>query len=245
MNQNFSEHIINKHERIVLHLCLHSVSSSTYRPVCILSFLSTAETDVLVQALSQSTDGVVVSFVVVLKFPNVTIRTTKTVESVQLNGVVVSVVVVFKFPNITIRTTKTVESFQLSGVVVNVVVVLKFPNVTIRTTKTVESVQLSGVVVSVVVVLKFPNITIKTTKKVESVQLNGVVVSFVVVLKFPNITIRTTKTVESIQLKGRIKIVGSLPPFHPPLHLCYYLPKHIVLLFDSWKPFGHLQLLLS
>ena len=187
VNQNFSEHIINKHERIVLHLCLHSVSSSTYRPVCILSFLSTAETDVLVQALSQSTDGVVVSFVVVLKFPNVTIRTTKTVESVQLNGVVVSVVVVFKFPNITIRTTKTVESFQLSGVVVNVVVVLKFPN----------------------------------------------------------ITIRTTKTVESIQLKGRIKIVGSLPPFHPPLHLCYYLPKHIVLLFDSWKPFGHLQLLLS
>ena len=187
MNQNFSEHIINKHERTVLHLYLHSVSSSTYRPVCILSFLSTAETDVLVQALSQSTDGVVVSFVVVLKFPNVTIRTTKTVESVQLNGVVVSVVVVFKFPNITIRTTKTVES----------------------------------------------------------VQLNGVVVSFVVVLKFPNITIRTTKTVESIQLKGRIKIVGSFPPFHPPLHLCYYLPKHIVLLFDSWKPFGHLQLLLS
>ena len=42
----------------------------TYRPVCILSFLSTAETDVLVPVLSQSTDGVVVSFVVVLKFPN-------------------------------------------------------------------------------------------------------------------------------------------------------------------------------
>ena len=187
VNQNFSEHIRNKHERTVLHLCLHSVSSSTYRPVCILSFLSTAETDVLVQALSQSTDGVVVSFVVVLKFPNVTMRTTKTVESVQLNGVVVSVVVVFKFPNITIRTTKTVESFQLSGVVVSVVVVLKFPNVTIR----------------------------------------------------------TTKTVESIQLKGRIKIVGCFPPFYLPLHLCYYLPKHIVLLFDSWKPFGHLQVLLS
>ena len=158
VNQNFSEHIINKHERIVLHLCLHSVSSSTYRPVCILSFLSTAETDVLVQALSQSTDGVVVSFVVVLKFPNVTIRTTKTVESVQLNGVVVSVAVV---------------------------------------------------------------------------------------LKFPNMTIRTTKTVESIHLKGRIKIFGCFPPFYLPLHLCYYLPKHIVLLFDSWKPFGHLQLLLS
>ena len=96
VNQNFSEHIINKHERTVLHLCLHSVSSSTYRPVCILSFLSTAETDVLVPALSQSTDGVVVSFVVALKFPNVTIRTTKTVESVQLNGAVV----ILKFPNI-------------------------------------------------------------------------------------------------------------------------------------------------
>ena len=159
----------------------------TYRPVCILSFLSTAETDVLVPVLSQSTDGVVVSFVVVLQFPNVTIRTTKTVESVQL----------------------------------------------------------SGGVVSVVVVLKFPNITIKTTKTVESVQLNGVVVSFVVVLKFPNMTIRTTKTVESIQLKGRIKIVGCFPPFYLPLHLYYYLPKHTVLLFDSWKPFGHLQLLLS
>ena len=64
----------------------------TCRPVCILSFLSTAETDVLVPVLSQSTDGVVV----VLKFPNVTIRTTKTVESVQLNGVVVSFVVVLK-----------------------------------------------------------------------------------------------------------------------------------------------------
>ena len=95
----------------------------TYRPVCILSFLSTAETDVLVPVLSQSTDGVVVSFVVVLKFPNVTIRTTKTVESVQLSGGVVSVVVVLKFPNITIKTTKTVESVQLNGVVVSFVVV--------------------------------------------------------------------------------------------------------------------------
>ena len=35
--------------------------------------------------------------------------------SVQLNGVVVSFVVVLKFPNITIRTTKTVESIQLKG----------------------------------------------------------------------------------------------------------------------------------
>ena len=37
---------------------------------CILSFLFPAETDVLVPVLSQSTDVVVVNFVVVLKFPN-------------------------------------------------------------------------------------------------------------------------------------------------------------------------------
>ena len=37
---------------------------------CILTFLFPAETDVLVPALSQSTDVVVVNFVVVLKFPN-------------------------------------------------------------------------------------------------------------------------------------------------------------------------------
>ena len=37
---------------------------------CILSFLFPAETDVLVPVFSQSTDVVVVSFVVVLKFPN-------------------------------------------------------------------------------------------------------------------------------------------------------------------------------
>ena len=36
---------------------------------CILSFLFPAETDVLVPVLSQSTDVVVVNFVVVLKFP--------------------------------------------------------------------------------------------------------------------------------------------------------------------------------
>ena len=36
---------------------------------CILSFLSPAETDVLVPVFSQSTDVVVVDFVVVLKFP--------------------------------------------------------------------------------------------------------------------------------------------------------------------------------
>ena len=38
---------------------------------CILSFLFPAETDVLVPVLSQSTDVVVVNFVVVLKFPNI------------------------------------------------------------------------------------------------------------------------------------------------------------------------------
>ena len=46
----------------------------------------------------------------VLKFPNITIKMTKMVESVQLNGVVMSFVVVLKFPNITIRKTKTVEA---------------------------------------------------------------------------------------------------------------------------------------
>ena len=52
----------------VLHLCLHSVSSSsTYR---ILSFLFLTETDILVPVFSQSKDVVVVNFVVVLKFPN-------------------------------------------------------------------------------------------------------------------------------------------------------------------------------
>ena len=39
---------------------------------CILSFLFPAETDVLVPVFSQSTDVVVVNFVVVLKFPIVT-----------------------------------------------------------------------------------------------------------------------------------------------------------------------------
>ena len=38
---------------------------------CILSFLFPAETGVLVPVFSQSTDVVVVNFVVVLKFPNI------------------------------------------------------------------------------------------------------------------------------------------------------------------------------
>ena len=49
----------------VLHFCSHSVSSTAS-----LSFLFPAETDVLVPVLSQSTDVVVVNFVVVLKFPD-------------------------------------------------------------------------------------------------------------------------------------------------------------------------------
>ena len=40
---------------------------------CVLSFLFPAETDVLVPVLPQSTDVVIVNFVVVLKFPNICI----------------------------------------------------------------------------------------------------------------------------------------------------------------------------
>ena len=40
---------------------------------CILTFLFPAETDVLVPFFSQSTDVVVVNFVVVLKFPNISL----------------------------------------------------------------------------------------------------------------------------------------------------------------------------
>ena len=82
---------------------------------CISTFLSPAETDVLAPVLSQWTDGVSVSFAVVLKFPNITIRAANAVESVQLNSVVQGFVVVLKFTNITRRTTKTVESIQLKG----------------------------------------------------------------------------------------------------------------------------------
>ena len=44
---------------------------------CILSFLFPAETDVLVPVFSQSTDVVVVNFVVVLKFPIILTPTVK------------------------------------------------------------------------------------------------------------------------------------------------------------------------
>ena len=58
---------------LLLLVCLHSVSSSsTFVDLptdCILSFLFPAETDVLVPVFSQSTDVVVVNFVVVLKLP--------------------------------------------------------------------------------------------------------------------------------------------------------------------------------
>ena len=61
--------VANEHHSFTF--TLHSVSSSsTYRPTdCILSFLFLAETDVLVPVFSQSTDVIVVIFLVVLKFP--------------------------------------------------------------------------------------------------------------------------------------------------------------------------------
>ena len=40
---------------------------------CILSFLFPAETDILVPVFSQSTDAVVMNFVMVLKFPIITV----------------------------------------------------------------------------------------------------------------------------------------------------------------------------
>ena len=43
---------------------------------CILSFFFPTETDVLVPVFSESTDVVVVNFVVVLKFPNLAAKTT-------------------------------------------------------------------------------------------------------------------------------------------------------------------------
>ena len=47
---------------------------------CIFSFLFAAETDVLVPVFSQSTDVIVVNFVVVLKFLNVEGPTTMTIK---------------------------------------------------------------------------------------------------------------------------------------------------------------------
>ena len=54
----------------VLHLCFTFSGVVVDLPIdCILSILFPAETDVLVPVFSQSTDVVVVNFVVVLKFP--------------------------------------------------------------------------------------------------------------------------------------------------------------------------------
>ena len=56
---------------------------------CILSFLFPAETDILVPVFSQSTDVVVVNFVVVLKFPINKIMTTKSEGDLIRDGEVV------------------------------------------------------------------------------------------------------------------------------------------------------------
>ena len=62
----------NEHHSCTTSTCLFTFSVVVVDlPIdCILSFLFPAETDVLVPVLSQSTDVVVVNFVVVLKFPN-------------------------------------------------------------------------------------------------------------------------------------------------------------------------------
>ena len=63
---------------------------------CISSFLFAAETDVLVPVFSQSTDVVVVNFVVVLKFPVVQHATT-IVRSVCLSDQLANFFVLFSF----------------------------------------------------------------------------------------------------------------------------------------------------
>ena len=65
MRRNF---VANEHHSVTF---LFTFSVVVDLPTdCILSFLFAAETDVLVPVLSQSTDVVVVNFVVVLKFPD-------------------------------------------------------------------------------------------------------------------------------------------------------------------------------
>ena len=63
--------VANEHHSCTTSTCLFtfSVVVVDVPTDCILSFLFPAETDVLVPVLSQSTDVVVVNFVVVLKFP--------------------------------------------------------------------------------------------------------------------------------------------------------------------------------
>ena len=68
LRKNF---VANEHHSCTTSTCLFtfSVVVVDLSIDCILSFLFPAETDVLVPGLSQSTDVVVVNFVVVLKFP--------------------------------------------------------------------------------------------------------------------------------------------------------------------------------
>ena len=66
--------VANEHHSCTTSTCLFTFSVVVVvdLPIdCILSFLFPAETHVLVPVLSQSTDVVVVNFVVVLKFPNI------------------------------------------------------------------------------------------------------------------------------------------------------------------------------
>ena len=62
--------VANKHHSFTF-VFTFSVVTVDLLTNCILSFLFLAETDVLVAVFSQSTDIVVVNFIVVLKFPNV------------------------------------------------------------------------------------------------------------------------------------------------------------------------------
>ena len=63
---------------------------------CILSFLFPAETDVLVPVFSQSTDVVVVNFVVVLKFPNSSYTiTAKPIKMLELHYPMIQFLIMF------------------------------------------------------------------------------------------------------------------------------------------------------
>ena len=62
--------VANEHHSFITFVLTFSVVVVDLPTDCILSFLFLAETDVLVPVFSQSTDVVVVNFVVVLKFPN-------------------------------------------------------------------------------------------------------------------------------------------------------------------------------
>ena len=68
LRKNF---VANEHHSSTTSTCLLTFSVVVVNLLidCILSFLFPAETDVLIPVLSQSTDVVVVNFVLVLKFP--------------------------------------------------------------------------------------------------------------------------------------------------------------------------------